>query len=133
VNGLSRQVLDRIASDPHLVHPQNTVAAIVADHGACHYETGTQAHAELSLDRLRADGGCAPVLNAVEAKGLEFDTVVVVEPAAYLDLGDPGRRQLYVALTRPTQRLIVVHRRPLPDGFAGLVDDHALIVADPAR
>ena len=51
------------------------------------------------------------VLPAPTAKGLEFDAVVVVEPAAIA--GDaPGRagsRLLYVALTRPIQHLTVVH------------------------
>jgi DNA helicase IV len=49
-----------------------------------------------------------PVLSPREAKGLEFDHVVVVEPAL-VDL-----RELYVALTRPTKTLTVVHARPLP-------------------
>ncbi len=46
------------------------------------------------------------------AKGLEFDAVVVVEPAAF------GVSDLYVALTRATQRLAVVHAAPLPDALA---------------
>jgi len=50
-----------------------------------------------------------PLLTPRGAKGLEFDHVVVVEPAA-MDL-----RELYVALTRPTQTLVVVHGRPLPE------------------
>jgi DNA helicase IV len=48
------------------------------------------------------------------ANGLEFDAVVVVEPAAIADESPQGLRALYVALTRPTQRLVVVHARPLP-------------------
>jgi DNA helicase IV len=49
-----------------------------------------------------------PVLTPRESKGLEFDHVVVVEPAL-IEL-----RELYVALTRPTKTLVVVHARPLP-------------------
>ena len=49
------------------------------------------------------------------AKGLEFDHVVVVEPAAIARDGElRGLRELYVALTRPTQTLAVVHAAPLP-------------------
>jgi DNA helicase IV len=48
------------------------------------------------------------------ANGLEFDAVVVVEPASIADESPQGLRALYVALTRPTQRLVVVHTRPLP-------------------
>jgi DNA helicase IV len=49
-----------------------------------------------------------PVLTPREAKGLEFDHVVVVEPAAI------ESRHLYVALTRPTKTLTVLHARDLP-------------------
>src|SRR6201987_5466163 len=56
-----------------------------------------------------------PILTPRQAKGLEFDHVVVVEPAAVADQGDRGLRELYVALTRPTKTLVVVHARPLPE------------------
>jgi hypothetical protein len=58
-----------------------------------------------------------PILTPRQAKGLEFDHVVVVEPAAIADEGDRGLRELYVALTRPTKTLVVVHARPLPDAL----------------
>jgi DNA helicase IV len=56
------------------------------------------------------------VLSAREAKGLEFDHVVLAEPAAIVGEveGVQGRRHLYVALTRATQSLTVVHSLPLP-------------------
>ena len=61
------------------------------------------------------DESSLPVLTAREAKGLEFDHVVVVEPALIVaEGGDSGLRELYVALTRPTKTLTVVHARPLP-------------------
>ena len=47
-------------------------------------------------------------------KGLELDGVVVVEPAAIVDEEQQGLRALYVALTRSTKRLTVVHARALP-------------------
>ena len=59
-----------------------------------------------------------PVLTPRQAKGLEFDHVVVVEPAAIAEDGEQGLRELYVALTRPTKTLVVVHARPLPEGLA---------------
>jgi DNA helicase IV len=53
-----------------------------------------------------------PVITPREAKGLEFDHVVVVEPALIADEGgERGLRELYVALTRPTKTLVVVHSR----------------------
>jgi DNA helicase IV len=62
------------------------------------------------------------VLTTDQVKGLEFDTVVVVEPADILGQSPRGAHDLYVALTRPTQRLVVTHRRPLPTGLDGLVE-----------
>lgn len=47
------------------------------------------------------------------AKGLEFDAVVVVEPTQ-LQVGERGTAALYIALTRATTQLIVVHADPLP-------------------
>ena len=59
-----------------------------------------------------------PVLMPREAKGLEFDHVVVVEPALIVEEGgDSGLRELYVALTRPTKTLTVVHSRSLPESL----------------
>ena len=52
------------------------------------------------------------------AKGLEFDAVVVVEPAAIVDERRNGLRALYVALTRTTRRLHLVHDQPLPESLA---------------
>jgi hypothetical protein len=48
------------------------------------------------------------------AKGLELDAAVVVEPAAIVAEESAGLRSLYVALTRATRRLAVVHADPLP-------------------
>ncbi len=47
-------------------------------------------------------------------KGLELDGVVVVEPAAIVAGEQQGLRALYVALTRSTKRLTIVHAQPLP-------------------
>lgn len=54
------------------------------------------------------------------AKGLEFDHVVLLEPAAIIDDHDPvtGHRLLYIALTRAVSDLSVVHGRPLPPELA---------------
>jgi DNA helicase IV len=64
----------------------------------------------------RRDGLGAPVslLPVDMANGLEFDAAIVVEPAAVVDESAQGLRRLYVALTRPTRRLAVLHARPLP-------------------
>jgi hypothetical protein len=48
------------------------------------------------------------------AKGLEFDHVIVAEPAAIAAGHTRGLHQLYVALTRAVSRLTVLHAQPLP-------------------
>jgi hypothetical protein len=69
------------------------------------------------------------LLSANGAHGLEFDGVVVVEPAGMAEdaawggerppsVDSRGLRTLYVALTRPTQRLAVLHALPLPVDLA---------------
>ncbi len=69
----------------------------------------------------RRDGLGSPLslLPVDLANGLEFDAVVVVEPSTIADESPQGLRSLYVALTRPTQRLVVVHTRPLPAALRG--------------
>ncbi|MFC7825364.1 HelD family protein [Streptomyces sp. NPDC057375] len=52
------------------------------------------------------------LLDPRQSKGLEFDSVLVVEPGRY------GTSDLYVALTRATQHLGVLHSEPLPKGLA---------------
>ncbi|HEV7896579.1 MAG TPA: AAA family ATPase [Planosporangium sp.] len=67
--------------------------------------------ADIDEDRLQ-------VVGSLEAKGMEYDGVVVVEPAAISAEGRSGVRTLYVALSRATQRLVTVGTddswRPLP-------------------
>ncbi|MEE1811016.1 HelD family protein [Streptomyces sp. BE133] len=66
---------------------------------------GVRAGAEPDLTRALV------LLDPRQAKGLEFDHVLVVEPARY------GTSDLYVALTRATQRLGIVHREELPESL----------------
>jgi hypothetical protein len=61
------------------------------------------------------------VVPATLAKGLEYDHVIVVEPADIVDAEPRGLHRLYVVLTRAVTRLTVLHAKSLPE---------ALIVAD---
>ncbi|GAA3981705.1 AAA family ATPase [Streptomyces plumbiresistens] len=54
------------------------------------------------------------VVPATLVKGLEYDHVVAVEPAAIAESEERGLHRLYVVLTRAVSRLEVVHGRPLP-------------------
>lgn len=55
------------------------------------------------------------MLAAGLAKGLEFDIVVVLEPAAIVGAEPRGLHRLYVVLTRAVSRLVVLHTQPLPE------------------
>ncbi|WP_405180565.1 AAA family ATPase [Nocardia sp. NBC_01377] len=60
------------------------------------------------------------VLTVHDVKGLEFDGVYLVEPHRILDESPRGLNDLYVALTRATQRLTVVHSEALPPVLGAL-------------
>ncbi len=79
--------------------------------------TALIAPAELlpALPDVPAGAEVFQVLTPRGAKGLEFDRVVLVEPAAIAGDSIDGLRALYVALTRATKTLVVVHSLPLPD------------------
>ncbi len=62
------------------------------------------------------------VLTVRQAKGLEFDSVLIADPAGLLAESPRGLNDLYVALTRATQRVGVVHEGQLPGVLAGLTD-----------
>ncbi|HJT02544.1 MAG TPA: RNA polymerase recycling motor ATPase HelR [Pseudonocardiaceae bacterium] len=64
--------------------------------------------------------GVPGAVAASQTKGLEFDAVLVVAPERILADGPRGAAELYVALTRATQRLGVLHRGPLPQALTGL-------------
>ena len=74
-----------------------------------------------SVGLLERDAMTRPVtiVPAPAAKGLEFDAVVVLEPAAIAGSDRRGLRLLYVAMTRPIQHLSVVHSAPLPAALTG--------------
>ncbi|MEU2929748.1 AAA family ATPase [Streptomyces sp. NPDC007251] len=59
-------------------------------------------------------GARVTVVAASLVKGLEYDHVVAVEPAAVAEAEPRGAHRLYVVLTRAVSRLDVIHARPLP-------------------
>jgi superfamily I DNA/RNA helicase len=71
------------------------------------------------------------VLSVRQAKGLEFDSVVVADPAGILAESARGRSDLYVAMTRATHRLTLVVPRAPDSHFRAdshLRGDHDLAV-----
>jgi DNA helicase IV len=79
------------------------------------------AGAGLPAEALTDDGSAAPAVAVVPAslaKGLEFDAVVVVDPAAIVAAEPRGLHRLYVVLTRAVSTLVVLHREDLPAPLA---------------
>ncbi|MBE1877384.1 AAA family ATPase [Myceligenerans sp. TRM 65318] len=94
--GAVAAAVGRIVSDDAAAYPGAQVAVLCV---------------ERRVDDLTgAVAGAAQVLPASAARGLEFDAVVVVAPDEIVAARAGGERDLYVALTRPTHRLIVVEK-----------------------
>lgn len=91
------------------------IAVLVPDSLSVEVSASFDAH---GLEHGRATrqglGRQITVVPASLAKGLELDSVVVVNPAQIIDEQDRGPQLLYVALTRSTKRLTLVSDRPLP-------------------
>jgi superfamily I DNA/RNA helicase len=109
------------AEPPRVVQAVEPLAAAYEEAARLAGEEGLLA--VIAPASLRGDGDGAlfdetriAVLTPREAKGMEFDHVIVVEPAAIVEeaVEGQGLRELYVALTRPTSTLVLVHSRPLP-------------------
>ncbi len=97
--------------------------ALLSDSGPAD-ATGADLVAEQAGHHGSGPGGGPPrvsVVPATTAKGLEYDHVVVLEPAQ-IAADEPdlrtGLRRLYVVLTRAVSGLEVVHARPLPGPLA---------------
>ncbi|TFV69019.1 AAA family ATPase, partial [Blastococcus sp. CT_GayMR20] len=89
--------------------------AAVADVAASLADAGVPAEV------LTDDSDTVPALAVVPAslaKGLEFDAVVVVDPAAIVAAEPRGLHRLYVVLTRAVSTLVVLHGGDLPAPLA---------------
>ncbi|MGY1691615.1 HelD family protein [Geodermatophilus sp. SYSU D01105] len=116
------------------IQPDGVLADVVADLTAqpgsvgvvCTDASAAEVAAALAAAGLRApvltddgEAGRLTVVPASLAKGLEFDAVVVVDPAAIAAAEPRGLHRLYVVLTRAVSTLVVLHRGDLPDLLAG--------------
>jgi DNA helicase IV len=109
--GAAEPVVRRVAEEELLREAYRVAGGLAAEEGLLAVIV-PEALLEPALAEPNAFHGIA-LLVPREAKGLEFDHVVVVEPALVADRHQ-GLRELYVALTRPTKTLVVLHARPLP-------------------
>jgi DNA helicase IV len=106
-NDQTRAALSRTGAVAVIAPPalHTAIVAALADVGAV----------ATSADALDAP---VAVLDPTSAKGLEFDHVIVVEPAALVSADRAGLRLLYVTITRTTKTLTIVHAAALPEGLA---------------
>jgi DNA helicase IV len=91
-----------------VIAPRELHAAIVAALA----DVGAESSGAAAIDAAVA------VVDATDSKGLEFDHVIVVEPAALVSSDRAGLRLLYVTITRATKTLAIVHAQPLPEALA---------------
>jgi DNA helicase IV len=111
-DGLATEVAARVAAEAGewvsvgVVVPEPVLDAVAA--------ALTEAGLAFGTAGRPGRGAAVTLLVPPEAKGLEFDAVVVAEPASFLVDGPAGGRLLYIALTRAVQALTIVHADPLP-------------------
>jgi hypothetical protein len=81
-------------------HVDDLAAAVARERGAV-----------IAADHVAASYHAIPVS---QIKGLEYDRVVLVEPAEIIAAEPRGMSRLYVALTRAVAELVILHTKPLP-------------------
>jgi DNA helicase II / ATP-dependent DNA helicase PcrA len=99
-------------------YPDGTVAVISADPATARrgLRSAGWAMARSDPQIWEHDGRNVTVIDPDEARGIEFDAVLVVEPADFPQ--NYGRRgPLYTGLTRPNRELAILHTKPLPDAL----------------
>jgi hypothetical protein len=104
------EVVQRLLPDP------GSIGIVCAD-GTVPEVTGLLTAAGIPAAALTDDGeeaGTVAVVPATLAKGLEFDAVVVVDPATIVAAEPRGLHRLYVVLTRAVSTLVILHRGDLP-------------------
>ncbi|MFJ9454063.1 HelD family protein [Kitasatospora sp. NPDC101447] len=99
---------------------EGSIAVIAADGAVAEADTALRA-AGIPTASAEQVGTTArvTVLPASLVKGLEYDHVVVLEPAAIVEAEPRGLHRLYVVVTRAVSRLDILHSRPLPAPLAG--------------
>jgi DNA helicase IV len=118
VGGLWPAVVEEIAT---ALAGSGSIGLVVADPAV---RTATRTLRRAEIDHAHVDEGLdaarVTLVPASAVKGLEFDTVVVAEPAQIAD-GPKPHQLLYVVLTRAVSRLVVVHSEPLPAPLTGAI------------
>lgn len=121
-DNLTVEVIAELAATRSL---PGSVGVIVADRHLDELRAALVAAGEEPGELDAPESGRVTVVPATLAKGLEYDHVIVVEPAEIVDAEPRGLHRLYVVLTRAVTRLTVLHARPLPPALCTDVLDRA--------
>ncbi|WP_392840307.1 HelD family protein [Streptomyces sp. LN500] len=120
---LARTLADRAAKEAAALE-DGRLAVLVPD---AHRDELGAAVAESVPDAVYGDEpdleSRVVVLGVRQAKGLEFDAVLIADPTEILARSTRGLNDLYVALTRATQRLGIIHGGPAPAVLEGTVTE----------
>jgi DNA helicase IV len=108
------EVVAALAAQPGSIGVVCADAAVAETLGALH-AAGVEASV---LADDGAEAARVAVVPATLVKGLEFDAVVVVDPAGIAAAEPRGLHRLYVVLTRAVSSLVVLHRGDLPEPLA---------------
>ncbi|MEM9655780.1 MAG: ATP-binding domain-containing protein, partial [Actinomycetota bacterium] len=110
-----------VVSEVQALAARTASVAVVGTETALDEVRTALAEAGVAADQVGGAGlpgrDAVALVTAPAVKGLEFDAVVVVEPADIAAM-DSGLRHLYVSMTRAVQHLGVVHTKPLPPELA---------------
>ncbi|WP_228540164.1 3'-5' exonuclease [Nocardia sp. XZ_19_385] len=115
----------RESGNPPVAHQVSAEEMVAAVREAVAREQGPGTSAvivphDLLTEFSELAGESVSVLTVHDVKGLEFDAVFLAEPQKILDESPRGLNDLYVALTRATQRLTVFHTGELPGVLGAL-------------
>jgi DNA helicase IV len=114
---LTDRIEPAVADVVHTTTPDDgSVGVIVADADVTKLVAGLTKRGIEPVDADRIDRvRRIAVVPVTQAKGLEFDHVVLVDPHRIVGLGPAGNRLLYISLTRAISRLTIIHTAALPE------------------
>lgn len=119
------RLADVVAAEAVAQRPAEGLLAVIVPESLLDAVGTAVSRALAQAGQVAADGTSVLVMGIRQAKGLEFDRVLLVEPAVMVAESDRGLNDLYVAMTRSTQSLAVLHSEELPEVLHRLKDASA--------